>query len=393
MYLQWSIWCLIFGQLLTEPLLSPGGLLANGSEVDFVGIGHERQGRLFPFYTIGRIANIPCRATNGLTGTCLIRGQCSDNAGLAGGTCSTNTNQATCCIISRTCGGSSNLNSTYFNNQGYPALTTAGGSCSFTVTPGSNICQLRIDFRALTLAQPDGDGNCLTDVLTITGGSTQVPNICGENSGQHVYVNFAEANPITIRVSTSGSNTLSRQWSFELSQIACDSEWKAPSGCLQYYMEPTGVISSFNYNFGANPNLNSLGLPGSRQIASQQYGICIRPAADQCSITYSLPTNAPFGFTVSEPADAVAADMIGSGALMLNGQLCTTDYIIIPDPTISDAAVAGTEFLDRFCGLGLYPVTSNVLPFVVYVVWDENESPDSANRGFSLAYSQNSCGI
>lgn len=140
----------------------------------------------------------------------------------------------------------------------------------------------------MILAQPDGEGNCLTDVLTITGGSSDVPPICGENTGQHVYVNFDDLNPITIRVSTTAGSSVDRMWNLQLSQIPCASQFRAPDGCLQYYLQSSGVISSFNYGFGANPNLNSLGATGSRQIAGQRYGICIQAAPDQCSITYSL---------------------------------------------------------------------------------------------------------
>ncbi|XP_062550352.1 uncharacterized protein LOC134215117 [Armigeres subalbatus] len=387
----WLIWCVLFGSLRFAATLSD--VVRTETEFDLVE-GH-RQARLFPFYSIGRIANIPCNATNGLRGTCLIRGECADNLGIAGGTCSTLTAQATCCIFSRTCGGSTNLNSTYFTNTGYPGTFNAGGTCTFTITPcSSSVCQLRIDFRSLTLAQPDGDGNCVTDVLTITGGSSEVPPICGENTGQHVYVNFDGLSPITIRVSTTAGSTLGRMWNLQLSQIACDSELRAPDGCLQYYLDSTGVISSFNYGFGANPNLNSLGATGTRQIAGQRYGICIRAGADRCTITYSLPTSdGSYAFTVSGDAEVVDPALVGMGILGENGDVCTTDYVVIPDPLVTDANAAGAVFNDRFCGLGIFPVTSQVKPFVVYVVWDDNETPDVANRGFRLAYTQNACTI
>jgi hypothetical protein len=45
--------------------------------------------------------------------------------------------------------------------------------------------QLRIDFLDFTLAQPDGDGNCVDDYLEITDGEFPFHKICGENSEQH----------------------------------------------------------------------------------------------------------------------------------------------------------------------------------------------------------------
>ncbi|XP_053688704.1 uncharacterized protein LOC128737946 [Sabethes cyaneus] len=391
--MHWLIWCVLIGSLPSG--FATNALAASETDLDLLDGSSSRQGRYFPFYSIGRIANVPCVASNGLTGTCLIRGECADNGGLFGGNCSTLTSQATCCIFSQTCGGTTNLNSTYFTNVGYPGSYNGGGSCVFTINPCSaSVCQLRIDFRSLTLAQPDGDGNCITDVLTITGGSSEVPVICGENSGQHVYVNFDDLNPITIRVATTAATSFNRQWNLQLSQIACASQFRAPDGCLQYHFGTTGTISSFNYGFGANPNLNVVGAIGTRQIAGQRYGICIRSGPDTCSITYSLPTNGgQYAFTVSGAADALDPALIGQGAFGQNGLDCLTDYIVIPSPVVTDAAAAGQVFTDRFCGLGIYSVTSQVKPFVVYVVWDDNEDADSANRGFRLAYTQNACSV
>ncbi|XP_055535733.1 uncharacterized protein LOC129724676 [Wyeomyia smithii] len=391
--MHWLAWCVLIGSL--QPGFSDNTLATNETLLELYEGSSFREGRYFPFYTIGRIANVPCLATNGLTGTCLIRGECSDNGGLFGGSCSTLTNQATCCLFSQTCGGTTRLNSTYFTNAGYPGSLNDGGSCIFTIYPCSAaVCQLRIDFRSLTLAQPDGDGNCITDILTITGGSSDVPGICGENSGQHVYVNFDDLNPITIRVATTAATSFNRQWNLQLSQIACASQFRAPEGCLQYYFDTSGTISSFNYGFGANPSLNVVGAVGSRQIVNQQYGICIRAGPDQCSITYSLPDNGgQYAFTVSGAADALDPALIGMGAFGQNGLDCLTDYIVIPSPIVTDQAAAGQVFTDRFCGLGIYSVTSQVKPFVVYVFWDDNEDPDAANRGFRLAYSQNDCSV
>uniref|UniRef100_A0AAG5D896 CUB domain-containing protein n=1 Tax=Anopheles atroparvus TaxID=41427 RepID=A0AAG5D896_ANOAO len=344
----------------------------------------HRSGRFFPFYTIGRIANVPCTSPSGLSGTCLIAGECRDNGGLASGSCSTRTNQAVCCVYTQSCGGSTNLNSTYFTNAGYPGPYNGGGTCTFTVTPSSGICQLRIDFRTLSLEQPTGDGACNNDRLTITGGSPAVVPLCGENTGQHVYLNFVGGGAITIRVATNGGVSFNRLWNMELSQIACASAERAPVGCLQYYTETSGEISSFNYGLGANPALTAVGTRGSRQLANTNYGICIRPAGGRCSVTYSLPTTDRYAFTVTGDASAIDPAMVGSGAVGATGALCTTDYIIIPNPTGGGS--------DRFCGLGIDPVTSaSTRPFVLYTVTNGNETPDVANRGFRLVYDQNAC--
>ena len=100
-------------------------------------------------------------------------------------------------------------------------------SCSLTVQPCSSaVCQLRIDFLDLSLAPPNGDGTCNTDILSITGGASQVPPICGENTGQHVYVDFDGTSSITITVTATPSYTFARNWHLKVSQINCDSPYR-----------------------------------------------------------------------------------------------------------------------------------------------------------------------
>lgn len=38
-------------------------------------------------------------------------------------------------------------------------------------------------------------------------------------------------------------------------------------------------------------------------------------------------------------------------------------------------------------------ILGNVLPFVVYAITDSAETLDIGNRGFALAYSQNTCPV
>lgn len=286
------------------------------------------------------------------------------------------------------CGATTQYNNTYFYNIGYPGTYSGSGRCSIIVEPTDvNICQLRIDFLTLALAPPNGHGYCTTDSLQITGGSSTVPPLCGENSGLHVYVNFNGRAPITISVITMSSYTFNRQWQFKISQLSCASPTLAPSGCLQYYFESSGKVHSFNYASTPNPRLNSIGLAGTRQLANQRYGICIRKAANMCSITWKQIDSDPFSLTITGDVDVYPADMLGSD--ITENQNCTTDYIIIPNPERNNVALSS----DRFCGLGMMPVISFISPFVLYVVTDGNEDEDISNRGFSLEYEQNDCPI
>lgn len=228
--------------------------------------------------------------------------------------------------------------------------------CAITVNKcNSDICQLRIDFLDFSLAQPNGDGVCVTDYLSVTGGASRVPRICGENTGQHVYVDFGASTSITIAVETTASTAFNRQWHLKIAQIGCDSPTKGPSGCLQYYHESSGTVSSFNYLSAPNPAPNAIGVEGTRQLASTSYGICIRMAPNQCSITYSQSSNDIYSFTITGDVGAVDPSLLGTA--VVQSQTCTTDYVIIPNPSQNGATL--TSGSDRFCGLGILATTSN----------------------------------
>lgn len=73
-----------------------------------------------------------------------------------------------------------------------------------------------------TLAQPNANGSCVTDAMYVIGGASQVPIICGENSGQHIYVDFNGDAAIQIIIDTNSAVTLARRWNLKIAQIACD---------------------------------------------------------------------------------------------------------------------------------------------------------------------------
>lgn len=132
----------------------------------------------------------------------------------------------------------------------------------------------------------------------------------------------------------------------------------APSGCLQYYYTRTGIIRSFNYSPSPNSQINSVGVEGSRQLANLYYGICIRTQS-ACSITYSVLASDIYSFTLTGDVGAVDPVLLGTGTLQQ--QMCTTDYIIIPNPSQAGSALASGN--DRFCGLGLNSTTSKFIAF------------------------------
>lgn len=63
--------------------------------------------------------------------------------------------------------------------------------------------------------------------------------------------------------------------------------------------------------------------------------------------------------------------------------------VIVPNPSESGTPL-NTE---RFCGNAFTTKTSNLKPFVLYVVTNGNEINDAQNRGFRLTYRQLPCAV
>ncbi|GJQ88053.1 hypothetical protein Trydic_g12974 [Trypoxylus dichotomus] len=241
---------------------------------------------------------------------------------------------------------------------------------------------VRIDFLTLLLAQPNANGNCVTDSINIIGGASTIPPLCGENSGQHIYLNFNGDADINIIVTTSSGAAIPRSWNIKIAQIAYDCPTVAPAGCLMYYTAGSGTIKSFNYGITANNNLKADGLPGTREIANLKYGVCIATQPGFCSIRWTQSSGDSYSFTVTANTIGLSVSP-GLPAEPLTGSSCTTDFIVVPNPNGMNA--------DRFCGNALPALTSGTKPFVLTVVTDGDEANDVGNRGFSLSYTQLRC--
>lgn len=118
-------------------------------------------------------------------------------------------------------------NNTIMFNPNYPQTYPGGSRCTYRVYRSSRrICQLKIEFLVFSLAQPTGDGNCVTDYFTVEGGLTTVPRICGENTGQHVYVDVKRGLPASIIVATTATNTFNRRWQLRVVEVKCLSKYR-----------------------------------------------------------------------------------------------------------------------------------------------------------------------
>ncbi len=118
---------------------------------------------------------------------------------------------------------------------------------------------------------PDENGQCTTDSFMVrTTVGERLPILCGENNGQHLYVDMGRgsANPVVLSVVTNGDN-IGRKWKVKINMIPCNNlvsylwistkclkylpvtfvskQDMAPSGCMQYFRAPSDVVKSFNY--------------------------------------------------------------------------------------------------------------------------------------------------
>lgn len=141
----------------------------------------------------------------------------------------------------------------------------------------------------------------------------------------------------------------------------------APTGCLQYFTNPTGTIESFNFGHYLN-NLD--------------YAICIDRQPDTCRIIYTS-SDANFGIEAGVPST-----MPGVGDVQ-----CNADYLLLPGG--SQTGESTTK--DRYCG-GVLSYSENVFtsqpviskgngPLVIRFHSD-NVHHTTLKEGFRVKYEQ-----
>lgn len=144
----------------------------------------------------------------------------------------------------------------------------------------------------------------------------------------------------------------------------------APSGCLQYFTEPTGTISSFNYG---------------RYLANTDYAICIERSPTTCKVT--LRPVEKFGIFMSS---GVRQNFAGVGDTD-----CLYDYLSIPGGALDGMK----ETKDRHCGsilsnvhgdsIGQSIVTRTNGPIVLRFHTGDTQDR-SVSQGFKIQYEQSS---
>jgi len=333
-------------------------------------LSSDRAQRLLNVFTIVNFPNSACNSTlDSMYGTCYTASECTALGGSSAGSCASGF--GVCCSFTGGCGGTTSLNNTYF---------TSGSSntspCKFSVCKSStDICQIKLNFNTFEVDAPDTTTSTadytpktqclLTQFTAESEGSSSLNTICGKNSGYHMYLEAVSDGCNSLEFTW--TSTTSKTWKIHVMQIPCDAEWKAPTGCLQYFTGATGTVYSYNYQAGTS------------HIANQNYQNCIRTEQGYCSISY---TATEFG------VNHIAASSLTQTS-------CSEDYVLIPQggPTTTHIAA-----FPRYCGGFLAPSdtqTSNMAvltqaqPFVIGVVFNAVEKKDElGTKGFAIAYTQ-----
>ena len=152
---------------------------------------------------------------------------------------------------------------------GYPSTYSKATTCKYTFPKfSSDVCRIRLDFVDATLAAPSTSGACTTDYFTgtqVTG--NDIPPICGENQGQHIYLDAGaySSNSASFSAVTTGT-TDSRKWRILVSHIKCSSLMLPPQGCLQYHTDILGSVKTFNYDTSGTYD----------HLQAQDYSVCVR---------------------------------------------------------------------------------------------------------------------
>jgi len=361
---------------------------------------NNRNGKAFSLFSIVQFPNQQCTGSSSTStyGTCYTSSECTTKGGSADGNCAAGF--GVCCVITTsTCSSTISTNTTYIRNPNYPSSYTAtsAGTCAYTISKVSDdICQLRLDFQTFSGFATTTGGAC-NDYFTAAGQTGKnPPNICGTNTGYHMYVEFGATSTDSITLTNtyvSGGLTTAKTFNILARQISCTATYKAPTDCTQYFTGKAGNVKS--YNFG-----------GGQLLQSLTYQNCIRTEAGYCAIQWkesSTTSPDPFEFGVSPPAAVWTTAAASGAAATLCGQ-----FVFIPGlskdgitkiPIEPGIKAYQSQVCGEYFGLEMSPTATGVIsealttrhqPFILGVYTDTVSLP-TAVTGFNLDYTQLPC--
>merc|ERR1712172_153027 len=382
-------------------------------------VATAKEAKAFSLFNVVTFQNDACTSTSITTqdgariGQCFTAEECTAKGGTASGGCAMGF--GTCCLFTQdTCGGTVENNCTHIQNDGFPTALTGTAqaalpNCNYQINKAQeDVCSLRLDFLSFNIQAGDfaaagGGGQIGTmdslgacrdtfAVIANTNGAN-TPVICGQNEGQHMYVDIE---PGATASSTIGFTFVAlaaqRSWEIKVTQLECGNAMTPPDGCLQYHTGTAGQLTTFNYAGNA------------LHLADQDYNICIRQEMGMTCTVYTVcdaiaGQGSPYSLSYVAPATATGA----------TGSACTLDFIEISG---SSETCDATHLTNRYCGDVLTttaiaqaalsfthnPICDCTLPFRVGIVTDAlNDAgvaaafaavPPLAGRGVCLDYKQ-----
>jgi len=372
--------------------------------------GRDKKG--FSLFSVVTFPNAEC-TTNSVparTGICVTAEECSssgDVTAMADGNCASGF--GVCCM--RRVEGNPNAaitsGLTYIQSPDFPgpvaALNPAAAAAgqpaavnrAFNIMGGSNICQIRFDFVVGQFMPPTVAGVCNQDMVNIitptqTAMEVGAVALCGTLTGQHLIVNvdrtMNSAMAATLNINHAAGFAGQRMWQILAKCVECDSDDLAPPGCLQYFTDRAGRISSFNGAAAVAGNAHQL-------IGTTRYAICFRQQPGFCGVTLmqarSTPGDVPDAFLFPV---ATAANAAKSGS----NTECTSNYIDIIKGTVTDGNGAA-KLPSRLCGAILNPKDAQTADapaetngFRINVVTDTAGFATAAS-GFDINYTLRAC--
>ncbi|XP_076044695.1 uncharacterized protein LOC143027310 [Oratosquilla oratoria] len=243
-------------------------------------------------FTVVRLRNSECAALNGERGVCYTYFQCKKSGGTPSGECATGF--GVCCLTHLACGGSTGNNATYLQSPGYRNTFNYAAMCTYTINLRPDVCQLRLDINELDMAPPDITGSCEEDFLRASQ-DTKFIKLCGRTIDNHFYLDVDHCvSPFVTFTFTTSDVNYNRRWNIRVSQICCDQESLAPSGCGQYYTAPSGVIKGLNHDSDA---------ANDRILSGLNFAVCVRKEIHHCSWLLTSPRESDIKVTLLSALD------------------------------------------------------------------------------------------
>lgn len=208
-------------------------------------------------------------AYNGQAGSCITTTECNKEHGIHAGSCAKDF--GVCCLKTGdiTIGDKGGVfrSKKCTGKDGCPEA----GVYKATLTPPEGTKQIKLYFDDFMLAPPS-EGDCSNDTFVVVGANDgeEIPVICGDNKGQHMYINIDDSEGPFKLLTTLSNADIQRSWDINVKYLA---KAEAPRRCLQYHAEEEGEIKSFNYGKDSPMHLND-----------QMYSICFGYVKGKCDI-------------------------------------------------------------------------------------------------------------